>query len=118
MKNTIYYQVIALPSKAKLSPQLTTLVETIEELMNFDIDNPTDKISRDELYDNWLQKLGLESNDKVFASYIHQLIQFSFIDRMDVKPKKVLTVDETKKMMMKQLSLMSKEDRELIIQGL
>lgn len=107
MKTVIKYKVIALPSTTKLSPQLLSLVTTLDflkEEINGDM-----IVDRDKVYKCWLDEIAMEDNEKVFASYIHQLIQFAFIERLDVKPKK--TVEERKQMLMKQLSLMSKEDK-------
>jgi len=114
-KSTIQYEVVSLPTnKDRLSPQLLSLVNTIDFLK----EETEGKIfvDRDKVYKSWLEDINMESNDKVFSSYIHQLIQFGFMDRLNVKPKK--TIDEKKVMLMKQLSLMSKDDRESILKGL
>ena len=108
MKTAIKYEVISLPTnRDRLSPQLKSLVETIDFLKE-EI-NGRVEVDRDKVYKMWLDDIGLEENDKVFASYIHQLISFAFLERLNVKPKK--TTEDIKKMMAKQLSLMSKEDR-------
>lgn len=104
-KATIQYEVVSLPSNLdRLSPQLKALVTTIDFLKE-GIDGKS-VIDRDKVYQSWLSDLGLETNDKVFASYIHQLIQFAFLDRMNVKPKKEHTVDELKKMIAKQMQML------------
>lgn len=110
-KTTIQYEVISLPSnKERLSPQLLALVNTIEFLSE-DIDGKK-VIDRDKVYLSWLADIEMESNDKVFASYIHQLIQFAFLDRMNVKPKKEQTVEELKKMIEKQMKLLKQAEKD------
>lgn len=112
-KQAIQYEVISLPmNRQRLSPQLLALVETIEEQMNFDIDNPTTVIDRDDVYKSWLSKIDMAENDKVFASYIHQLISFAFIDRLNVKPKKEQTVEELKAMIAKQMKLLKQAEKD------
>ncbi len=114
-KQAIKYEVISLPSnRDRLSPQLLSLVNSIE-FMAVEI-NGKRIIERELLYKTWLAEIEMDDNDKVFASYIHQLIQFAFLDRMDVKPPK--TVEQQKAMLMKQMSLMSKEDRQAIIDSM
>ncbi len=114
-KQAIKYEVISLPSnRDRLSPQLLSLVNSIE-FLTVEI-NGKKVVERDELYKLWLSEINSDDNDKVFASYIHQLIQFAFLDRMDVKPPK--TVEQQKAMLMKQMSLMSKEDRQAIIDSM
>lgn len=105
MSKSIQYEVVSLPvNRDRLSPQLSKLVNTIEFLKE-EIDGKS-IIDRDKVYQLWLEDIGMESNDKVFASYIHQLIQFAFLDRMNVKPKKEPTVDELKKMIAKQMQML------------
>jgi len=109
-KATIQYEVISLPTnKDRLSPQLLALVNTIDFLKT-DV-NGKSVIDRDEVYKSWLADIDMASNDKVFASYIHQLIQFAFLDRLNVKPKKEQTVDELKKMIAKQMLLLKKAEK-------
>jgi hypothetical protein len=109
-KATIQYEVISLPTnKERLSPQLLALVNTIDFLKE-DVDGKS-VIDRDQVYKSWLADLDMESNDKVFASYIHQLIQFAFLDRMNVKPKKEQTVEELKKMIAKQMKLLEQAEK-------
>ncbi len=109
-KATIQYEVISLPTnKDRLSPQLLALVNTIEFLSE---DQDGKKvIDRDEVYKSWLADIDMASNDKVFASYIHQLIQFAFLDRMNVKPKKEQTVEELKAMIAKQMKLLKQAEK-------
>lgn len=110
-KATIQYEVISLPSNLdRLSPQLKALVTTIDFLSE-DIDGKK-VIDRDKVYLSWLADINMESNDKVFASYIHQLIQFAFLDRMNVKEKKVQTVEELKKMIEKQMKLLKQAEKD------
>jgi len=110
-KATIQYEVISLPTnKDRLSPQLLALVNTIDFLRADDV-NGKSVIDRDEVYKSWLADIDMASNDKVFASYIHQLIQFAFLDRLNVKPKKEQTVDELKKMIAKQMLLLKKAEK-------
>lgn len=114
-KQSIQYEVISLPTnKERLSPQLLSLVNNID----FHKEEVDGKgiIDRDLLYKSWLEDINSEDNDKVFASYIHQLIQFAFLDRMNVKPKK--TVKEKKAMLTKQLSLMSKAELQEVIDSM
>jgi hypothetical protein len=108
-KTTITYEVVSLPSNIdRLSPQLKALVNTISFLSE---DQDGKKvIDRDKVYTSWLEDIGMEANDKVFASYIHQLIQFAFLDRMNVKPKKEHTVEELKKMIAKQMKLLKEAE--------
>ena len=105
MKTVITYEVVSLPTNLdRLSPQLLKLVETIQFLKD-EVDGKF-IIDRDKVYSSWLEEINMESNDKVFASYIHQLIQFAFLDRMNVKPKKEHSVEELKKMIAKQMQLL------------
>lgn len=106
----IKYKINSLPSnKEKLSPQLQKLVETIDFCQ-------VDKvINRDEVYKMWLVEINSESNDKVFASYIHQLIQFDFIDRIDSKPKVEMTIEQKRTLFMKQMKLMTAEERQALL---
>lgn len=114
-KQAITYEVVSLPTnRDRLSPQLQKLVESIEFLVEETDGKRT--VDRDKLYKLWLSEIGLDDNDKVFASYIHQLIQFAFLDRMNVKPPK--TIEQQKTMLMKQLAMMSKEDRQAIVDSL
>ncbi len=106
-KFSISYEVVSLPSnREKLSPQLKALVNTIEFLKE-DVDGKF-FVDRDKVYQSWLDDIDMTNNDKVFASYIHQLIQFAFIDRVEVerKAKKVHTVDELKAMIEKQIKML------------
>ena len=107
-KPIITYEIVSLPSKEKLSPQLKALISSIEFLSE-EADGKT-IIDRDKLYKSWLADINMEANEKVFASYIHQLITFAFIDRMNIKPKKALSVDELKKMIAKQMALLAKAE--------
>lgn len=107
-KHIVQYEVVSLPSnRQKLAPQLQVLVETIEEQM----DKTTRIVSRDDVYKSWIEKLKLESNDKVFASYIHQLVSFAFLDRLNVKAKKEPTVAELKEMIAKQMQLLKEAEK-------
>lgn len=109
-KATIQYEVISLPTnKDRLSPQLFALVNTID-FMKADLDGKM-VIDRDEVYKSWLADIDMVSNDKVFASYIHQLVQFAFLDRMNVKPKKEQSVEELKKMIAKQMKLLEQAEK-------
>ena len=109
-KAIIQYEVVSLPTnKDRLSPQLLALVNTIDFLKT-DVDGKS-VIDRDEVYKSWLADIDMTSNDKVFASYIHQLIQFAFLDRLNVKEKKEPTVDELKKMIAKQMKLLEKAEK-------
>jgi hypothetical protein len=109
-KATIQYEVVSLPSnRERLSPQLLALVTTIDFLKE-EIDGKQ-VIDRDKVYLSWLADIEMETNDKVFASYIHQLIQFAFLDRMNVKPKKEQTVEELKKMIEKQMKLLKQAEK-------
>ncbi|HEY8780155.1 MAG TPA: hypothetical protein VIM16_00935 [Mucilaginibacter sp.] len=106
-KFSISYEVVSLPSnREKLSPQLKALVNTIEFLKE-DVDGKF-FVDRDKVYQSWLDDIDMTNNDKVFASYIHQLVQFAFIDRVEVerKAKKVHTVDELKAMIEKQIKML------------
>ena len=108
-KTIIQYEVVSLPSnRDRLSPQLLKLVETIDFLKE-EIEGKQ-VIDRDKVYSSWLEEIGMEANDKVFASYIHQLIQFAFLDRMSVKEKKPKTVEELKKMIAKQMKLLKEAE--------
>ena len=95
--------------KNKLTNQMKELVNTFEELSQFDED--CQEVNRDELYENWLIKIGKEENSKVFASYVHQLCQFSFIERIESDKKKVDKKEQLKRM----LSKMTKEELEEIL---
>lgn len=109
-KAIIQYEVVSLPTnKDRLSPQLLALVNTIDFLKT-DVDGKS-VIDRDEVYKSWLADIDMTTNDKVFASYIHQLIQFAFLDRLNVKEKKEPTVDELKKMIAKQMKLLEKAEK-------
>lgn len=110
-KATIQYEVVSLPNnKERLSPQLLALVNTID-FLKADVEGKQ-VIDRDEVYKSWLADIDMTSNDKVFASYIHQLVQFAFLDRMNVKPKKEQTIDELKKMIAKQMLLLKKAEKD------
>jgi len=106
-KHIVQYEVVSLPSnRERLAPQLHVLVATIEEQMS-----NSRIVSRDDVYKAWIEKLNLESNDKVFASYIHQLVQFAFLDRLNVKPKKESSVAELKQMIEKQMLLLKEAEK-------
>lgn len=84
MKNSINYQLTANIDSMdldKLGNQVRVLVETIQFLQ------VERQVDRDEVYKLWLQDTGKEQNEKVFASYIHDLIQYGFLDRVDVVSK-------------------------------
>lgn len=110
-KASIQYEVVSLPSnRDRLSPQLLSLVTTIEFLS--EEQDGKKVIDRDKVYLSWLEEINMTSNDKVFASYIHQLVQFAFLDRMNIKEKKVQSVDELKKMIAKQMQLLKLAEAE------
>ena len=108
-KINIQYEVVSLPNnRERLSPQLKALVETIDFLKE-EIDGKL-IIDRDKVYQSWLDDLELETNDKVFASYIHQLIQFAFLDRLNVPISKPKSVEQLKKMIAKQMEMLKKAE--------
>lgn len=82
MKNSINYTLTAQIKSidlSRLGNQIRVLVETIQFLQI------EDRVDRDEVYKCWLQDIGKTDNEKVFASYIHDLIQFGFLDKQEQK---------------------------------
>jgi len=77
-KVDITYKVNTLPSnRQKLSPQIQALVEAIELSVNED-----GIVKRQDVLDNWSKLTKSEDNLKVFASHIHDLIQYDLLDKM------------------------------------
>src|SRR5690349_10553514 len=71
-KSATSYEVVDLPkNRDRLSPQLKALVEAVDE--NKEEIGGKQVVFRARLLAKWSEKIGSESGDKVFASYMHQL---------------------------------------------
>ncbi len=112
------YEVISLPTQRdRLSPQLRGLVDAIDECTE-DIEGKK-IVYRARLLDKWKSKVGSESGDKVFASYMHQMLSFAFLDRVGTTttPKKIISPMERKQKLLGMLSQLPEADRlELLAQ--
>ena len=108
MKNAIIYTLTAQIDTIdldRLGNQVRVLVETIQFLQ---IDR---KVERDEVYKVWLVDTNKTENEKVFASYIHDLIQYGFIDKMESNKQPVNQLSTAKKAVSK---MTDEEKAELI----
>jgi len=91
---------------SKLSLQLKLLVDLINSELEFSLDNKT--FIRDNIQSEFLAQTN--STDNVFSSHIHSLIQFDFIDRVDVKPKVELTLEQIKSNALKAMKSFTREE--------
>lgn len=110
------YEVISLPSnRDRLSPQLRALVDAVDE--NTEEIAGKKVIFRARLFAKWSEKVGSESGDKVFASYMHQLLSFAFLDRIgtNAAPKKVISPIERKQKLMDMLAKLPEADRKELL---
>lgn len=110
------YAVLSMPSnKERLSPQLRALVAAFERCA-------VDGFAfRSAVYALWAELCATTNGEKVFASYIHQLTSFGFIDRVGeakAAPRKVLTADERKTKLRDMLAKLSDADRAEFIASL
>lgn len=108
MKNSIIYTLTAQIDTidlGRLGNQVRVLVETIQFLQ---VDR---KVDRDEVYKLWLVDINKTENEKVFASYIHDLIQYGFIDKMNDNKQPVNQLSTAKKA----VSKMSDEEKAELI---
>lgn len=116
-KSATSYEVVSLPSnRDRLSPQLRALVDTIDTCTQ-DI-NGKKIVFRAEIFTKWTLAIGSESGDKVFASYMHQLLSFAFLDRVDAgtsKPKKVISPMERKQKLLDMLAKLPEADRKELL---
>ncbi len=72
----ITYKVNSLPNnREKLSPQINALIQAIEKCQKDNF------VKRAEVFDAWSKMTSSTDNDKVFASHIHDLIQYDFLDK-------------------------------------
>jgi hypothetical protein len=111
MKNSIYYTLTAKMTDMdlnRLGNQVRVLVETIQFLQ------VEGKVERDEVYKLWLSDTGKTDNEKVYASYIHDLIQYGFLDKVG-DAKKVI---EPKAEIARLMRSMSNEQRAEILKAL
>jgi len=107
------YKVASLPeNREKLSPQLRALVNAIDELQVAAEDGSM-TVKRSEVFAAWAKAVNSEDGEKVFASYIHQLISFAFIERIGEAgvARKVLSPEERKAKLMNMISKLSASDR-------
>lgn len=110
------YEVVSLPSnRDRLSPQLRALVDAIDE--NTEEVGGKKVVFRARLLAKWMEKIGSESGDKVFASYMHQLLSFAFLDRIgtNATPKKVISPMERKQKLMDMLAKLPEADRKELL---
>ena len=73
---------------------------------------------RSEIFAKWASAIGSESGDKVFASYMHQLLSFAFLDRVGngtATPKKVISPLERKEKLMAMLAKLPEADRKELL---
>jgi hypothetical protein len=111
------YKVLSLPTlREKLSPQLRALVNSIDELqVAGEGDNAGLMIvKRAEVFNSWAKAVDSEDGEKVFASYIHQLISFAFIERLGDSggvARKILSPEERKAKLMNMIAKLSESDR-------
>ena len=116
---TIYIVTTLPANRQKLSPQLRALVASIDECQ---VQNAEGKsiVYRDEIFASWSKAIGSESGDKVFASYMHQLLSFAFLERIEGehKPRKIVSPEERKSKMKEMLSKLSEADRKEILASL
>ena len=113
------YEVVSLPSQRdRLSPQLRALVDAIDE--NTEEVNGKKTIFRARLFAKWSEKIGSESGDKVFASYMHQMLSFAFLDRIGgtTVAKKVISPAERKAKLMDMLAKLPEADRKELLASL
>src|SRR5713101_3193518 len=79
------YKVLSLPeNREKLSPQLRALVNAIDMLQEAGEGENAgfNVVMRKDVFTQWSKDVNSEDGEKVFASYIHQLISFAFIERI------------------------------------
>jgi hypothetical protein len=110
------YEVISLPSnRDRLSPQLRALVDVIDE--SKEEIGGKQIVARAIILAKWTNKVGSESGDKVFASYMHQLLSFAFLDRIGTSatPKKVISPMERKQKLMDMLAKLPEADRKELL---
>ena len=108
------YKVASLPAnREKLSPQLRALVNAIDELQVAGEDGSM-TVKRSEVFAKWAADVKSEEGEKVFASYIHQLISFAFIERIGEAggaARKILSPEERKAKLMNMIAKLSEQDR-------
>jgi len=110
------YEVVSLPTnRDRLSPQLRALVDAVDETKQ-EIGGKQ-IVARATLLAAWSAKIGSESGDKVFASYMHQLLSFAFLDRIgsNAAPKKVISPMERKQKLMDMLAKLPEADRKELL---
>lgn len=110
------YKVVSLPAvRERLSPQLRALVQAIDDSQR-EI-NGEQIVLRSEIFAKWASAIGSESGDKVFASYMHQLLSFAFLDRVGgtATPKKVISPLERKEKLMAMLAKLPEADRKELL---
>jgi len=100
-------------NKDRLSPQVAALVESILEASR----NEKGEVTRSEVFAAWQEKTKSDSGEKVFASYIHQLISYSFISRTetDKAARKVVTSAEKVSKLAATLSKLSEADKAALL---
>ncbi len=110
------YEVVSLPTnRDRLSPQLRALVDVIDESKT-EIGGKQ-IVARAIILAKWMERIGSESGDKVFASYMHQLLSFAFLDRVGTTstPKKVISPMERKQKLMDMLAKLPEADRKELL---
>lgn len=110
------YEVVSLPpNRDRLSPQLRALVDAVDE--NTEDIGGKKVVFRARILAKWSEKIGSESGDKVFASYMHQLLSFAFLDRIgtNAAPKKVISPMERKQKLMDMLAKLPEADRKELL---
>lgn len=115
-KSVTSYEVVDLPkNREKLGPQLRALVEAVDETKE-EIGGKQ-VVFRARLFAKWTDKVGSESGDKVFASYMHQLLSFAFLERIGVAatPKKVISPMERKQKLLDMLAKLPEADRKELL---
>lgn len=118
-KTATSYEVVSLPpQRDRLSPQLRALVDAIDETTE-EI-NGKKMVFRARLFAKWSEKVGSESGDKVFASYMHQMLSFAFLDRAGgaTQVKKVISPAERKQKLMDMLAKLPEADRKELLASL
>jgi hypothetical protein len=111
------YKVLSLPTlREKLSPQLRALVNAIDQLQTVGTEENAGLmiVKRAEVFSAWAKAVDSEDGEKVFASYIHQLISFAFIERLGDSggvARKILSPEERKAKLMNMIAKLSESDR-------
>lgn len=97
----------------RLSPQVKALVEAITSTQA----NEKGEVNRAEVFATWKETTKSESGEKVFASYIHQLISFGFISKTEsvAKSRKVVSSAEKVSKLAATLGKLSEADKAALL---